>query len=164
MGRGVIRNLRGQKFGKLRVLKFAEVRKNAAYWLCKCDCGKTNIVAGFALTSGNTKTCGCGKYGNYVTHGQTRNRTVTPEWVAFNNARSRCQRKSHPRYADWGGRGIEFRFDSFEEFYVELGPKPSPKHSVDRIDNEGHYEKGNVRWATPIEQRNNRRDRCLSIA
>jgi len=85
----------------------------------------------------------------------TKSRAKTPEYQAYWNAISRCkgQQPGAHRYA---GRGIEFRFTSFAEFFAEVGHKSSPRHSLDRIDNNGHYEKGNVRWATPSEQMSNR--------
>lgn len=82
--------------------------------------------------------------------------TQTKEQTAFYNARARCQNPKHPRYSDWGGRGIEFRFASFEDFFKHLGPAPAGT-MVDRIDNNGHYEHGNVKWSDSVEQRNNRR-------
>jgi hypothetical protein len=82
----------------------------------------------------------------------------TPEYMCFENARARCNRLTHPRYKDYGGRGIQFRFKSFEEFLAELGPRPSPQHSPDRFpNNDGHYEIGNVRWALSKEQQANTR-------
>lgn len=79
-----------------------------------------------------------------------------PEYTSFASARGRCRNKTSRDYPRWGGRGIEFRFISFEHFYAVLGPKPSALHSLDRIDNKGHYEQGNVRWALPRQQMRNR--------
>src|ERR1700676_2787012 len=90
-----------------------------------------------------------------TTHGMT----LSPEYKAYQMAEQRCTNLKDKRYADYGGRGIEFRFASFEEFYKCIGPRPSSKHSLDRVKNEGHYEKGNVRWATPSEQQQNKRRR-----
>lgn len=81
---------------------------------------------------------------------------LTPERRAFNSARTRCNNPNTAVYSYYGGRGIEFRFTSFDEFFKELGNRPSDSHSLDRIDNDGHYEKGNVRWATKKEQIGNR--------
>lgn len=94
-------------------------------------------------------------------HGEKQGRGVTPEYEAYGMAKRRCRETSHARYGDYGGRGIEFRFNSFQEFVDELGRRPSPAHSLDRIDNDGHYEKGNVRWATRSEQSENRRNRVI---
>jgi hypothetical protein len=81
----------------------------------------------------------------------------TPEYAAWANAIQRCQNPKNTRYADWGGRGIEFRFKSFQEFYAEVGPIPSPQHQLDRKDNDGHYEVGNVRWVPKSVQQKNKR-------
>jgi hypothetical protein len=87
----------------------------------------------------------------------------TPEWTSFHAAKKRCKPEFKAKYPDYGGRGIEFRFKSFEEFFAEVGPRPEPKfkYSLERIDNDGHYESGNVRWATKKQQARNRRcDKC----
>lgn len=73
-------------------------------------------------------------------------------WV---NMRSRCNNPNTPNYSRYGGRGIKVLYSSFDEFFADIGPRPSPKHSVDRIDNDGHYQVGNCRWATRSEQNNN---------
>ena len=79
-----------------------------------------------------------------VTHGMFG----TPEYRAYRNALNRCRRESDPRFGSYGGRGIEMRFDTFEEFFCCVGLRPNRKYSLDRIDTNGHYEAGNVRWAT----------------
>lgn len=83
--------------------------------------------------------------------------TFTPEHDAYLNARRRCTNPKHDKWKDYGGRGIKFLFTSFKQWFAELGPRPSQKHSVDRKDNDGHYQPGNVRWATKEEQMANRR-------
>lgn len=70
---------------------------------------------------------------------------------------------NNPAFPRYGGRGIQFRFSSFEEFLEEVGFKPTPKHSIERKDNNGHYEKGNIRWATNLEQQRNKRTNHLLI-
>ena len=79
-------------------------------------------------------------------------------YVSFKSARYRCTNPKHKFYPDYGGRGIEFRFQSFAQFFAELGPRPVGK-TLERLNNDGHYEPGNVGWATPAEQNNNRRPR-----
>ena len=93
------------------------------------------------------------KFDRRVKHGMHN----TPEYHAYQDAKYRCSNPNNPRYPWYGKRGINFKFGSFEEFFNELGHRPSKNHSLDRIDNEGDYEPGNVRWATKYEQIHNRR-------
>src|SRR5579863_1464458 len=79
----------------------------------------------------------------------------TPEYKAYQGAQRRCNSKSYSGYHNYGGRGIEFRFTNFEQFFAEVGLKPTPKHTIERIDNDGHYDAGNIKWATKSEQRLN---------
>ena len=81
----------------------------------------------------------------------------TPENSAFRSAKCRCENPRHRQFKDYGGRGIKFLFSSFDEFLAELGLRPSPQHELDRINNEGNYEKGNVRWVTRRQSLINRR-------
>lgn len=83
-------------------------------------------------------------------------RRLIPEYKSYDHAQQRCTNPNHVRYPRYGARGIQFKFKSFAEFWDEVGKKPTPKHSIDRIDNQGHYEVGNVRWATATEQANNK--------
>jgi len=76
--------------------------------------------------------------------------------VAYRDAKRRCLNPKHVEWKNYGARGIRFLFENFKQFMIELGPRPAGK-SLDRIDNDGNYEPGNVRWATPTEQTNNRR-------
>lgn len=82
---------------------------------------------------------------------------ASPEYAAFRGALNRCRNPRVKTYPDYGGRGIEFRFHSFEEFFAHIGTKPSPELVLDRINNDGHYEVGNVHWATTSESNLNRR-------
>jgi hypothetical protein len=84
-------------------------------------------------------------------------RKPVPENMAYVNARHRCNNPKNKRYEDYGGRGIKFLFTSFEEFITHIGSKPSPELQLDRIENDGNYEIGNVRWATWEQQRENKR-------
>src|SRR3954471_10620371 len=87
----------------------------------------------------------------------------TREYAAWCEMRQRCNSPRKPGYKNWGGRGIKIcaRWEKFADFFADMGPRPSPKHSVDRIDNDGDYEPGNVRWATKTEQARNMRNTRL---
>jgi hypothetical protein len=97
-------------------------------------------------------------------HGHARRGRRSPEYRAYVNARQRCTNPRTVGFEHWGGRGIEFRYSSFEEILTDVGPKPSPELSLDRIDNDGHYEPGNCRWATRSVQNANQRPRRLRRA
>lgn len=146
----------GKRFTRLTVLRQRYTR-GQAICMCRCECGREKAVRASNLRSGHVKSCGClnaeMSRDRHLRHG----RTGTPEYQAWNGARQRCTNPNVERYPAYGGRGIEFRFSSFEEFWAALGPRPSPRHSVDRVDVDGHYEPSNVRWATPAQQARNKR-------
>jgi hypothetical protein len=129
-------------------------------WLCVCSCGKTAIRTGISILNGiNGKSilsCGCVKEDN-KTHGRTKSR----EYRIWRNMHSRCKRPNLKSYASYGGRGIKVceRWGKFVNFYADVGPCPSPNHSLDRINNDGDYEPSNCRWATGSQQMLNQRDK-----
>ena len=148
------RDLEGQNFHYLKVLGFAGVNKHrAAEWLCECKCGTVKVISSQTLIKGHTKSCGC--YNLERLRQGTHGLSSTQEYTSYTLAKGRCENPNHHKYEKYGGRGIEFRFNSFEEFLDEVGNKPSPIHSIDRIDNNGHYEIGNVKWSTKSEQSRN---------
>ena len=155
-----IRMLTGQKFSRLLALSYLGKRK----WLCLCDCGKVKQVDSSKLIHGVIKSCGCFRRDYFTTHGATKNYETTPEYSSYQSAKKRCQNKNGKDFNSYGGRGIEFKFNSFEEFVAEVGLKPSPNHSLDRINTDGNYERGNLRWATKSAQTRNRRNTTLLSA
>lgn len=152
---GTIIDLTGQTFGSLTVIRrdgfFEHRSQRVIAWLCRCDCGNNHRARGQRLRSGETDSCGCVPRSHGMTH--------TPEFHAWTAMKQRC---SNPRNEQWdlyGGRGISVCAEwqgSFDAFFAHVGPRPTPDHSIDRIDDDGNYEPGNVRWATPEIQNRNR--------
>lgn len=162
----LLKNLSGHKFNSLHVLKRIENKGKCVQWLCRCECGNKTITTTTHLITGHTKSCGCLKIATVVTrsfkHGHKTRANTSREYQSWSGAKARCFRTSHRRYKDWGGRGITMCPDwanSFDAFFTYMGPCPAGK-SLDRFpNNNGNYEPGNVRWASPTEQTNNQRPR-----
>ncbi len=137
--------------------------RGSLLWLCRCDCGVERIVAGNNLKSGNTKSCGCLNRQLVADRSTTHGGCGTLEYTSWAMAKRRCLNPNSGHFHYYGGRGIKFLFDNFEEFLAHIGPKPGKEYSLDRIDNSGNYEYGNVRWATQKNQcRNKRNNRYLT--
>lgn len=156
-------NLTGQTFGRLTVRCSAESRgkgvNRRAYWLCDCSCGATVEIPTKSLRNGSTVSCGCLKRERIGDARRTHGMSETKEFRAWCSMRQRCEDATNRLYYRYGGRGIrvfEKWRNSFEAFFADVGPAPSPDHSIDRINNDGNYEPGNVRWSTRTEQNQNK--------
>lgn len=161
-------SLYGKRFGRLQVISREESSSTGkSRWRCLCDCGAETIAHGADLANGHSTTCGCGQRDAtkrvLTTHGSTE----TAEYRIWCLMKGRCLNPRDRRFTRYGGRGItvceRWRSD-FAAFLSDMGPRPTPRHSIDRIDNNGNYEPSNCRWATPKEQaRNTRRTRYVEI-
>ena len=157
-------NLRGQVFGLLTVIRILPYRhKSKRMWLCKCSCGSDPIAVrhDYLLHTNNPKThCGCSNKGLPTLYPR--------EYHIWNSMLRRCFNPAFDGYPQYGGRGITVceRWqglekdggDGFANFFADMGRRPSPKHSLDRREANGNYEKDNCRWATLQEQARNKRN------
>jgi hypothetical protein len=144
-------DLTGQKFGRWTVLNRTKSTTGKTTWSCRCSCGTTGNVIGRNLKNGRSQSCGCWK--------SDKEKSGAPKTLVntYSGAKQRCTCPTDRAYPQYGGRGIEFRLGSYEEFYHLMIETWFEGASLDRTDNDGHYEYGNVRWATQEEQMNNTR-------
>lgn len=161
---GQIKDLVGQRFGRLTVVEFAGVRGRNSYWKCVCDCGETIVTKSSYLTSGDTKSCGCLKLERISNLTAKHNMSKTKIFGVWATMLRRCFTPTNKKFSDYGGRGIkvcdEWRdnFKAFYEYVSNLEHYGEEGYSLDRINNDGDYEPGNVRWATLKEQGRNKRN------
>lgn len=169
MPRGKIAQcLIGQKFNRLTVIEFVEINQHKKYtWKCLCECGQFVVTSSNSLKKGNTKSCGCLKLEITGARRRTHGKSQTPEYRNWCAMKERCYSDRHKNYVDYGGRGIRVCdrwLHSFENFLADMGLRPFPKATIDRIEPDGNYEPGNCCWATQLQQaRNKRNSRLLTI-
>lgn len=154
----------GEVFGRLTVVSFSHNTSKQQYWHCLCTCGKETAVMRGSLLSKETESCGCLRRDVVsqcqTTHGDTR-KVRKAEYVCWARMIQRCENSRTRCFSDYGGRGIKVCLqwrESYETFLKDMGRRPSVKHSIDRIDNDGNYEPSNCKWSTRQEQSCNRRN------
>lgn len=146
----------GCVFGRLTVLSYAGDGK----WNCACECGGQPAIKRSNLVTGNSTSCGCKRRETTSRLLTTHGKRHVVEYKTWLRMKQRCLNPNNPDFTYYGGRGITVcdRWKhSFEHFLSDVGGRPSPLHSIDRVDNNGNYEPGNCRWATHTQQMNNTR-------
>ena len=162
------KDITGQTFGRLTALYPTEERRNEKImWRCRCIEGNEIEVATADLIKGHTQSCGCLQREltaqRVHRHGEAIHGNETSLYINWKHIKARCLNPKDPSFINYGGRGItmapEFKdYIAFRDYVNEhLGPRPSPKHSIDRKENDWHYVPGNLRWATPLQQSQNKR-------
>jgi hypothetical protein len=152
-----IKDVTGMKFGRITVVGYVGQPENGSgsRWLCRCECGGETVTRSTALKSGWTRSCGCYRMDQVVKHMDSN----SSEYRTWDAMKRRCFNPETKHFEHYGGRGItvcdRWR-ESYANFLSDMGRRPSPKHSLDRIDNDGNYELSNCRWTLQVIQIRNR--------
>jgi AP2 domain len=149
-------NFKGKTFGRLTAVRRCGTEKGHAIWSFRCSCGGRKKTRRSHVLAGEVRSCGCLSNENRAAISRAHRKhglSYSPEFRTFHGAKNRCGDRKRPNYY---GKGIKFLFKTFEEFLDEVGPRPSPRHTLDRIRSSGHYGPGNCRWSTVQQQSWNR--------
>lgn len=158
----------GNRYGRLLVLRKHSVSQGRkAMWVCVCDCGREHVAQGRNLRTGSTTSCGCFQIESskerHTTHGMTSGHKFHQAYSSYHAAKARCTQPGHTSATNYSGRGIKFLLPPFEEFWEAMKSTWKPGLTLDRKDNDGHYQLGNVRWASRKQQAQNTRRQRVYI-
>src|SRR6185437_15211337 len=141
-GMVALRDLTGQRFGRLAVLQKAGSRHNRVRWICRCDCGTERDFPGDSLKSGHSRSCGCWNIESAVIRATTHGMTKTPLFSVWKGMLTRCQNPNSTSFKNYGGRGIKVcdRWMDFSHFYADMGTDYRKGLTIERRDNDKNYE------------------------
>lgn len=162
------KDLTGLTFGRWEVLGYAGTkqgsRQQIGFWLCHCQCGTEREVPGSSLKQGASQSCGCLTAETTGNRRRTHGMSASAEYKIWQMMIDRCTNPNSGKFSYYGGRGIavcERWRESFENFFADMGPRPSEQYSIERENGDGNYEPSNCHWATLGEQRSNQRNNHL---
>lgn len=159
-------DLSGRRFGRLLCVesesRIMSSKRRQVYWKCQCDCGNVAFVRPQQLKEGITVSCGCYNK-ERVSEPRKHGMSNSPEYKIFKDIKRRCEEPNRKSYKNYGGRGIKCLWESFEQFYEEMGTRPSNKHTIERKNVDGDYCKENCIWTDDLSlQAYNRRPKSNS--
>jgi hypothetical protein len=164
---GKVKELSGNVYGRLTVISFSHMVGEASYWNCICTCGTQKKVRRNRLTCGVTVSCGCYRLEKSIEasriHGESKTRgntSLTKEYRTWMHIKQRCLNPKTKGYHNYGGRGISVCdrwISSYQNFLIDMGRAPSPKHSIERVSSNGNYCPENCKWIPLSDQQKNRR-------
>lgn len=151
----------GERNGRLVLIETRGKNPNGKLcWVAQCDCGNKTLVIASLFRKGRVRSCGCLRDELNRVRAITHGMAASPEHKVWLGMKSRCNNPKAENYRHYGGRGIKVceAWEDFANFYKDVGPRPSPKHTIERVDHNGNYEPSNCVWLHNSLQNQNRRD------